>query len=276
MSTWRTRQRLRKLRNVALGVFVCALLAICAALMVERAMLERATASAFAEDSRGSLAGSAETEKTAEADLPRGSENEEGSAPAASELEASTASFPPVDWDHWLGINPDILGWVSIPGTSVSYPVVLPPALQPTFYLDHDVYGEFNRYGSIYLDDECREDGLFGGKNTVILGHHMSNGAMFAALANYVDEGYLEQHPVILLQTPHRKAALHVIAVDVIPGDEAVKRTTFVNDADFERWWKATVANTPAPPHVWTFCTCSYFFQDDERTLVYAVEKTAL
>ena len=47
---------------------------------------------------------------------------------------------PTVDWEFWLSVNPDIVAWVSVPGTDIDYPVVQASADDPTFYLDHDVY----------------------------------------------------------------------------------------------------------------------------------------
>ena len=63
--------------------------------------------------------------------------------------------FPVVDWDYWLSVNPDIVAWVSVPGTEIDYPVVQASADDPTFYLDHDVYHGWNPYGCPYLDAGC-------------------------------------------------------------------------------------------------------------------------
>ena len=54
--------------------------------------------------------------------------------------------FPVVDWEYWLSVNPDIVAWVSVPGTGIDYPVVQASAVDPTFYLDHDVYRGWNPY----------------------------------------------------------------------------------------------------------------------------------
>ena len=32
--------------------------------------------------------------------------------------------FPEVDWDYWQGVNPDVIGWITVPGTTINSPIV--------------------------------------------------------------------------------------------------------------------------------------------------------
>ena len=77
--------------------------------------------------------------------------------------------FPAVDWDYWQDINPDVIGWVTIPGTTVDSPILQAHGDAPGYYLKHDVYGNYNPAGAIYLDADCEELGL-SSRNAVILG----------------------------------------------------------------------------------------------------------
>ncbi len=86
--------------------------------------------------------------------------------------------FPVVDWDYWLSVNPDIVAWVSVPGTEIDYPVVQASADDPTFYLDHDVYHGWNPYGCPYLDAGCAERGI-DSPLALMFAHHMNDGSMF-------------------------------------------------------------------------------------------------
>ena len=56
--------------------------------------------------------------------------------------------FPIVDWAFWQGVNADVIGWITIPGTPVDYPIVQAPADDPDYYLKHDVYGQYNYMGA--------------------------------------------------------------------------------------------------------------------------------
>ena len=45
----------------------------------------------------------------------------------------------------------------------------------PTWYLSHDVYGNWNIYGCPYLDADCEEEG-FGSQVAYVFAHHMDDG----------------------------------------------------------------------------------------------------
>ena len=133
----------------------------------------------------------------------------------ASGSDAASDGVPTVDWDYWLSVNPDIVAWVSVPGTEIDYPVVQASADDPTFYLDHDVYRGWNPYGCPYLDAACAGRGI-DSPLALMFAHHMNDGSMFSAFASYSDAGFAAEHDEILLQTPEGNARLRVVAVDVV------------------------------------------------------------
>ena len=134
-----------------------------------------------------------------------------------------------MDWDYWRQVNPNVVGWVTVPGTNVNGPIVLAPANDPDYYLKHDVYGEPNLYGCLYLDASCAAAGLLGSRNAVVYGHNMSlmDGSMFTALARYVDAAYAADHAEMLVQTPDEKKAVSYTHLDVYKRQEPpVRRKT--------------------------------------------------
>ena len=193
--------------------------------------------------------------------------------------------FPVVDWDWWKSENPDVVGWITIPGTSVDHPIVQAPEDDPDYYLCHDAHGEWNWYGAIYLDADCAGSGLMGSANAVIQGHHMDDGSMFAPLACYGDEEWASGHAVVLVQTPEQKAKLAVLAADVADASSEPKRVLFADAEDYLGWARETVSGSSVvldaetvPERMYTLATCSYRTWWDERTLVYAApisQKTA-
>lgn len=188
--------------------------------------------------------------------------------------------FPIVDWAFWQGVNADVIGWITIPGTPVDYPIVQAPADDPDYYLKHDVYGQYNYMGCPYLDAGCAEDGIFGSRNAVVFGHNMGFGdtAMFNAVASFTDAGFARDHDRVLIQTPEEKRVYEVQAADCIGGWETDKRTEFENDADFAQWYgrrfaeaDMRLAASADADRIVTLCTCSYnYWSDNERTVVYA------
>jgi sortase B len=199
------------------------------------------------------------------------------SMPALAQPETQTATddgFPAVDWDYWTSVNPDIVGWVTVPRTAIDYAVVQAPTDSPTYYLDHDVFGRWNPYGCPYVDASC--DGLTGFV-TYIFGHNMGFGdTMFSDFADYGNEGYAREHTTILIQTPTERLALSLSAVDVVKGDDPSKRTGFAMQQELSSWYAerfgqadVRIEQRPDATRLLIFVTCSYNYFSNERTLVY-------
>ena len=184
-----------------------------------------------------------------------------------------------IDWDYWRGVNPDIVGWITVPGTRIDYPVMQGPQSQPDYYLSHDVYGSWNYHGTPYLAWECHEGGLLGSGNALVAAHHLQDGTMFSALTGFIDPGFAAEHSPITIQTPEGKAELAVLAVDRVNADVERVRLSFAEGLDHAVWLADAVCGADlrlAPDgydfssaeHVVTLCTCSYSTWTNERTLV--------
>ena len=187
-----------------------------------------------------------------------------------------------IDWDYWLSVNPDIVGWIYIPDTDIDYPIVHASEDNPDYYLTHDVYRTYNPMGAIYLD--ASSEGLFEGGNAVIFGHHWSGstGTMFADMANYSNYSWAAEHSVIYIITPDDTVhAINVQGADIVRGSSAIKRTEFSDQADLMAYWEERfeacdmklAAEAEETDQLFTFVTCSYnFWVENERTLTYGVE----
>lgn len=204
--------------------------------------------------------------------------------PAPSPLEADGGraaaddGFPEVDWGYWQSVNPDVIGWVTVPGTNIDQPIVQAPADDPTYYLSHDVYRSWSVYGCPYLDAGCAEEG-FDSPVALVFGHHMSDGSMFSEFAKYSSSTFAEEHAAILLQTPTRKMRLAVIAADVVNTWSESKQIEFKDSASYEEWLADLLAGadvvvggeSAGTAGVKAFCTCSYGpWSGHERTIAYA------
>ena len=91
--------------------------------------------------------------------------------------------------------NPDVLGWISIPGTEVEYPLM--DGEDNDFYLNHTWLKEPNAAGSIFLEQLSSSD--LTDFNTIIYGHRMRNNSMFGSLKYYDDPDYLAAHPYVYI-----------------------------------------------------------------------------
>jgi len=93
--------------------------------------------------------------------------------------------------------NEDIVGFLTIEGTSIKYPVV--QAEDNDFYLLRDINKKSNQAGSIFLDYE--NDIETGDMNTIIYGHNMKDNIMFHDLRKYSDFSFWQEHKYIQFNT---------------------------------------------------------------------------
>ena len=107
----------------------------------------------------------------------------------------------PIDFAAKQAENPDVVAWIQIPGTVVDYPVMQSGNdLPENFYLDHGPDRKKNRNGSIYIQQINRED--FTHPNTVLYGHNMGNGSMFATLRKFREKSFFDEHEYVYVYTP--------------------------------------------------------------------------
>ena len=92
--------------------------------------------------------------------------------------------------------NVDCIGWLSIDGRNISYPVMHTPE-EPQKYLRRSFYGQHSQSGVPFLDGRCDLQST----NLIIYGHNMKNGTMFSDLKKYVDRAFLNAHRIVKFET---------------------------------------------------------------------------
>ena len=115
-----------------------------------------------------------------------------------SSLPTERKDGPNRNFDALWSLNPDVVAWLSIPGTRIDYPVVQGPDNQ--YYLHHMITGEWNSAGSVFLDTQCNPD--FSDLCSIVYGHNMYNGTMLSNLTEYKEQEFFDNHPTGLLETP--------------------------------------------------------------------------
>lgn len=109
--------------------------------------------------------------------------------------EAPSASAPAHDIRALQTKNPDCIGWVSVPGTTIDYPVMQTPS-EPEYYLSHNFEKEYSDYGVPFLDAGCEADG----GNLILYSHNRFDGSMFTPLIYFPDPNVRAEHPIICLE----------------------------------------------------------------------------
>lgn len=95
-----------------------------------------------------------------------------------------------VSFEELQGINPDVLGWLTIYDTNIDYPLVV--GEDNEHYLNHNPKDEPESAGSLFLDYRNSKD--FSDFNTIIFGHHMSHHKMFGDLDEFLEEDFWNTH----------------------------------------------------------------------------------
>lgn len=105
----------------------------------------------------------------------------------------------PVKFEELQAVNPDVYAWITVPGTVIDYPI-LQHASDNTYYLMHNIDGSYGYPGCIYTENMNSKD--FTDNNTVIYGHNMKNGSMFAQLHKFEDPDFFKENREVLIYLP--------------------------------------------------------------------------
>lgn len=117
-----------------------------------------------------------------------------------------------VDGEALFRRNEDYIGWIYIPDTDISYPVVLSKDNED--YLHTNFYHRKAYSGTIFMDYRCRKGIL--NHHSILYGHNMKNGSMFAGLHKFKDRTYVEEHPVFWFITREHKLLYRIFTVNQV------------------------------------------------------------
>lgn len=173
---------------------------------------------------------------------------EDSSSPSPSPLPTSTPKptatpYAPdkteghleVDFGTLQKVNPDIIAWLYLPDTSLSYPVAAANAERDEgYYLTHSYQGRSSSAGTLFI--EAGADPQFAHKNTLIHGHRMNSGAMFGNLYQYARQSYYEKHPTMELYTPEENWCITIFASYEAELGDFYAQTEFDSTRDFEEY----------------------------------------
>lgn len=192
-----------------------------------------------------------------------------------TEVEVTEAVYvSPIDFEKLRAINPDVVGWVKVPGTSIDYPIVQTDNNET--YLDTSFEGEKSVAGTVYLDCDSQSD--FKGRHNIIYGHHMRDGSMFKDIVKFKEEDFFQEHRDVLLYFPDREVHLKTIAALYGDADGNKRRTQFNSQETFDQYVDEITRGCKFRElpggeigRLYSFVTCSYEF-NNARTILYAVE----
>lgn len=135
-----------------------------------------------------------------------------------------------------LETNSETVGYVYIPGTQLDEPVV--QTTDNATYLDKTFEGVHQPLmGAVFMDADNKKD--FSDRLTWLFGHargsKVPDHRMFKDVNYFSSQDYFDKHPYVVIETPERKYYYEAIAVVIVPETTAFYRTSFEDDADFEK-----------------------------------------
>ena len=129
--------------------------------------------------------------------------------------------------------NPDIYSWLYVPDTNISYPV-LQSADSDNFYLDHDYLKDYSFPGAIYSQSVNSKD--WSDRVTVLYGHNMLDGSMFAHLHRFEDADYFNENPYFYIYTENRKLTYEIVSAFLYDDRHILNSFDFSKDEVFKAW----------------------------------------
>lgn len=200
---------------------------------------------------------------------------------------------PSVDLDALLQVNPDTIGWITVPNTDISYPVMQSTDCdEPAFdkYLHgRGADGQYNYFGAIYADSRGRITQDNYPDNIILYGHNMYplNEEFFSHLVRYESFDFYKQNPVIGFDTLYGKddwKIFSIMYINVQSEDGELfdfigdKYINFETEEDFNEYYseitRRSLINTDIRveygDNILTLVTCERRFIKDARLVIYA------
>lgn len=125
---------------------------------------------------------------------------------------------------------PDMVGWISIPGTPVDYPIM--QGDDDSYYLRRDYKGNYSANGSIFMN--CNNTISFVDRYTIIYGHNMRDDSMFGTLLNYKDIEYFNEHPTITIYTREKELTYEIFSAYGVSASDSIYSIFYITEDDFK------------------------------------------
>ncbi len=181
----------------------------------------------------------------------------------------------------FYAVNQDFVGYIQIDSLGIGLPVL--QSEESDYYLRRNIRKEKSKYGTPYVPVD--NDMVNLDRNTVIYGHNMSDGSMFAPLNKYKTLDGYKKAPVIQFDTIYGSYKWKVIAAFITNANtkqdngyffpynytKLENETSFMNYIEClkERSLYDTGVDIVSTDKILTLSTCTYDF-DDARFVVVA------
>ncbi len=155
-----------------------------------------------------------QTSVSASESTPEAEENRTG-------LQFETAKDGRIDFTVLQEENPEIWGWLYIPGTDIDRPL-LQSATSDTYYQDHTADGQEGEAGALYI--EIPNQTNLCDFNTVIHGKDQKEGDLFYELHKFEEPDFFNEHEALYIYTPDNVYTYSIYAAYYDEGSDILRR----------------------------------------------------
>ena len=154
--------------------------------------------------------------------------NNSSDKPSADRVPEDTKKELTVQVRQLSNEHSDSVAWLYIPDTNIDYPIM--QSEDNDYYAHRATDGSYLYAGSLFMDYRNSSD--FTDFNSVIYGHNMGNGTMFADIPHYENEEYFMNHSYGWLTTEDEVWLIDFFAV----ARTADTSGLYLADPSFEEW----------------------------------------
>ncbi len=140
----------------------------------------------------------------------------------------------PINFQELHEINPDLYAWIEIPDTNINYPVAQSSNEDDNYYLHHNYQGNYEFAGTIY--SQRQNSKYFHDPVTVLYGHNMLNGSMFADLHKFSDKEFFDSHDTMYIYTKNRIFTYKIFAAYEYDDRHILNSFDFADEKVFEAY----------------------------------------
>jgi len=144
-----------------------------------------------------------------------------------SQADPYTKKLSNIDFTALQQVNSDVKGWIMIPNTALSYPLI--QGSDNSYYLTRTYKKTKSPSGAIFLD--YRNQSNLSDFNSIIYGHRMKNDSMFGTLKKYKNLSYWNKNPYIYILNQNGSYQYTIFAAYEDGASGNSYRTTFAGDA---------------------------------------------
>jgi sortase B len=159
---------------------------------------------------------------------------------SVSESNILTTENHNINWTKLQEDNSDIYAWIYVPNTNVDYAVVQPDnGEDDDFYLSRNLKKKYEFAGSIYSEMQTAKD--FSDPVTVLYGHNMLNGTMFATLHNFEDKKFFKKNKYMYIYMPYHKLTYKIYAAYVYDDRHILNSFDFSDEKVLKTYLESTL-----------------------------------